>query len=107
MKPRSSGSRSVRKASASTICVGMRAADFNLPCTPRADNDEAMALQAALPDGAVLLTYALDAPADYRASLIEQDGPQQHFNVDDRLHNQQEARNRTCLIRLNDRHIRE
>jgi alkyl hydroperoxide reductase subunit AhpC len=40
MKPRSSGSRSVRKPGAPTICVGTRAPDFDLPCTPRADSDE-------------------------------------------------------------------
>jgi UDP-N-acetylmuramate--alanine ligase len=46
-----------------------------------ADNSEAMALSDSLTGGAVLVTYALDAPADYRASLIEDAGGMQHFNV--------------------------
>ena len=53
-----------------------------------ADNAEAMALSDSLTGGAVLITYALDAPADYRASLIEDTGGMQHFNVsykDERL----------------------
>src|SRR6185369_13561294 len=46
-----------------------------------ADNAEAMALKEALPGGAVLITYSIDAPADYRASLIEDTAGRQHFNV--------------------------
>src|SRR4051794_23949814 len=45
-----------------------------------ADNAEAMALSDSLTAGAVLITYALDASADYRASLIEDTGGMQHFN---------------------------
>jgi UDP-N-acetylmuramate--alanine ligase len=46
-----------------------------------ANNDEAMALRDSVPDGASLITYALDARAEYRAAEVEDAGGMQHFNV--------------------------
>ena len=46
-----------------------------------ANNDEAMALRDSLPEGASLITYALDLRAEYRASEVEDTSGMQHFNV--------------------------